>query len=201
LLGNKNIVVSTLKELIAQGVSPLDLVNSCIVSALNEAGGRYDKKEYFLPQLLMAAEAAQTGLAYLHPLLQETGAQPQGTVVLATVKGDIHDIGKSIVKLMLENHGFSVIDLGKDVEPSLIVETALSNQADIIALSALMTTTMPQMQVVCQMLEEKKVFIPVLVGGAIVNAEYAQEIGATYGADATDAVRLALKLLKKEGGT
>lgn len=199
LLGNKEIIQSKLQELLDQKISPLELVDRCIIAALNEAGELYDRKEYFLPQLLLAAEAAKNGLALLQPLLQERGAEPQGNIVLATVYGDIHDIGKSIVKLMLENHGFNVIDLGKDVEAELIISTAKKDKADLIALSALMTTTMPQMNVVCQKLKKENLDIPVLVGGAIVNDEYAQEIGAIYGADATDAVRLALKLTKNNG--
>ncbi len=197
LYGNKDLVVQLVQTLLKNNTSALDIVNSTLLPALSEVGDRYDRKVYFLPQLLLAAEAAKLALAYLQPYLLQNSEATKGTVVLATVEGDIHDIGKGIVGLLLQNHGFKVIDLGKDVAAELIVETAVNEQADLIALSSLMTTTLPQMGVVCRLLQERHLAIPVLIGGAIVNEEYAQEIGAHYGADATDAVRLALQCLPR----
>lgn len=198
LYGSKEQIEPLIKALLQDSMPPLKIVNNGILPALSEVGERYDRKVYFLPQLLLAAEAAKKALAFLHPYLKQEGAVSAGTVVIATVQGDIHDIGKGIVGLLLENHGFRVIDLGKDVANQLIIETALAEKADLIALSSLMTTTLPQMGLLCQTLRQRGLKIPVLVGGAIVNETYAQEIGAYYGADATDAVRLALKCLAKE---
>jgi len=198
LYGSKEQIEPLLKALLQEKMPPLEIVNNGILPALTEVGERYDRKVYFLPQLLLAAEAAKQALAFLHPYLKQEGSVSAGTVVIATVQGDIHDIGKGIVGLLLENHGFRVIDLGKDVANQLIIETALAEKADLIALSSLMTTTLPQMGLLCQELRDRGIEIPVLVGGAIVNEAYAQEIGAHYGADATDAVRLALKCLTKE---
>lgn len=198
LYGSKEQIEPLLKALLQEKMPPLEIVNNGILPALTEVGERYDRKVYFLPQLLLAAEAAKQALAFLHPYLKQEGSVSAGTVVIATVQGDIHDIGKGIVGLLLENHGFRVIDLGKDVANQLILETALAEKADLIALSSLMTTTLPQMGLLCQELRDRGLEIPVLVGGAIVNEAYAQEIGAHYGADATDAVRLALRCLKKE---
>jgi len=198
LYGSKEQIEPLLKALLQEKMPPLDIVNNGILPALTEVGERYDRKVYFLPQLLLAAEAAKLALAFLQPYLKQEGATSAGTVVLATVQGDIHDIGKGIVGLLLQNHGFRVIDLGKDVANAQIIETAIAEKADLIALSSLMTTTLPQMGLLCQTLRSRGLEIPVLIGGAIVNEDYAQEIGAHYGADATDAVRLALKCLKKE---
>jgi 5-methyltetrahydrofolate--homocysteine methyltransferase len=198
LYGSKEQIEPLLKALLQEQMPPLEIVNTGILPALTEVGERYDRKVYFLPQLLLAAEAAKLALAFLQPYLKQEGATSAGTVVIATVQGDIHDIGKGIVGLLLQNHGFRVIDLGKDVANAQIIETAIAEKADLIALSSLMTTTLPQMGLLCQTLRTLGLEIPVLIGGAIVNEAYAQEIGAHYGADATDAVRLALKCLKKE---
>ena len=198
LYGSKEQIEPLLKALLQEKMPPLEIVNTGILPALTEVGERYDRKVYFLPQLLLAAEAAKLALAFLQPYLKKEGATSAGTVVIATVQGDIHDIGKGIVGLLLQNHGFRVIDLGKDVANAQIIETAIAEKADLIALSSLMTTTLPQMGLLCRALRSRSLEIPVLIGGAIVNEEYAQEIGAHYGADATDAVRLALKCLKKE---
>lgn len=197
LHGSKEQIQLLLQRLLQQGMPPLEIVNTCILPALEEVGDRYDRKVYFLPQLLLAAEAAQATLAVLQPLLQQVSEQKQGTVILATVQGDIHDIGKGIVGLLLQNHGFRVIDLGKDVPNERVIQAAIDEKADFIALSALMTTTIPQMGKICQMLRERGLQIPVMVGGAVVDEAYAREIGALYGADATDAVRLAKTYTKR----
>ena len=171
------------------------IIDDCVVPAMETVGDEYERGHVFLPHLLLAAEAAKKTFEVLRPELQ---CEPQpylGKVVLATVKGDIHDIGKSIVGLLLENHGFSVIDLGKDVDSELIVDTAISEKADIVALSSLMTTTMPEMAKVAEVMRSRGLRIPLLIGGAVVTAEYAESIGAYYGGNATQGVRMAKLLM------
>lgn len=197
MAGETSRLTELTQSLLGQGWSALEIVNRCIVPTMEEAGRKFEQKIFFLPQLLVAAEAAQKTFHLLRPELarQQTGSLA-GTVVLATVKGDIHDIGKSIVGLLLENHGFRVIDLGKDVASELIVATAIAEQADMVALSALMTTTMPAMGVVAEQMRTSQLCIPLLVGGAVVTADYAASIGAHYAQDATSAVRTAKDLIK-----
>lgn len=181
--------------LIRNGVSAMRIIDDCVVPAMETVGDEYERGNLFLPHLLLAAEAAQKTFEVLRPELQ---CEPQpylGKVVLATVKGDIHDIGKSIFGLLLENHGFSVIDLGKDVDSELIVDTAISEKADIVALSSLMTTTMPEMAKVAEVMRSRGLGIPLLIGGAVVTAEYAESIGAHYGGTATQGVRMAKLLM------
>ena len=174
------------------------LVDECLIPAIEQVGDLYDRKEYFLPQLIMSADTMRTGFALLEPMLIQTDAADEAvaTVLLATVKGDIHDIGKNIVALMLKNYGFKVIDLGKDVPAAVIVEKAEELQVDLIGLSALMTTTMVNMKDVIAQLKARNLPIKVMVGGAVVDQPYADEIGADgYAADAMAAVRLARRLL------
>ncbi len=153
------------------------------------------REPFFLPQLLMSAETAQKAFAVLKEKLPQNESQHAGTIVLATVKGDIHDIGKNIVSVMLENHGFRVIDLGKDVESDLIIQTAWKEKADLIGLSALMTTTMQQMAVVADKLQQQGLKIPLLLGGAVLTEDYAKSIGAEYALDAVQAVKKAKDIL------
>jgi 5-methyltetrahydrofolate--homocysteine methyltransferase len=197
LSGERTRLETLTNTLLGQGESAMDLINHIVIPAMEEAGRRYDQHRFFLPQLLLAAEAAQVTFSLLHPLLCQTTEAARGTIVLATVKGDIHDIGKNIVGLLLSNHGFRVIDLGKDVSSELIINTACQEQADLIALSALMTTTMPEMGVVAQKLKQRQLQIPLLVGGAAVSADFAASIGAHYAADATLAVEQAKSLVRR----
>ncbi|MFH0842637.1 MAG: cobalamin-dependent protein, partial [Bacteroidota bacterium] len=158
--------------------------------------------EYFLPQLIMSAEAMKAAFDFLEPHLRQTGKSDKTAakrkIILATVKGDIHDIGKNIVALMLKNYGYEVIDLGKDVGPDAVIEAARNSNAEIIGLSALMTTTMTQMKVIvdkCRKAQLKKV--KYIIGGAVVTQDYADDIGADgYATDSVGAVRLVQKLLK-----
>lgn len=197
LRGRKESALQLLDRVLAEGVAPGEIVNRILIPAITEVGGRFERKEYFLPQLMQSASAMQKAMAKLEPLLKTGDGNPEkGPVfVLATVKGDIHDIGKNIVGLLLQNHHFRVIDLGKDVPAETIVETAIRENAALIGLSALMTTTMPQMRKVVELARARGVTIPVLVGGAAVDEEFARSIGAVYAADAMATVRRAQELL------
>lgn len=194
--GDKSSVPTLINDLNKKGHGALQLINDCVIPALEDVGLKYEKQIYFLPQLLMSAEAAQKAFNELRDELKESSNTKMGTVVIATVKGDIHDIGKNIVSIMLQNHGFNVIDLGKDVDSDEIIEVAIREKADIIGLSALMTTTMHEMKKITDLLKDNKIEIPVLVGGAVVNEEYAESIGAHYSNDAIDAVKTVKKILK-----
>ena len=195
--GDKEATMRFLEAALDNGEAPYQLVNEQLIPAINQVGEKYERKEYFLPQLLRSAEAMQTAFARVKPLLEETGEQKQRPrIVLATVEGDIHDIGKNIVALMLGNHGFEVFDLGKDVKAEAIVAAAKQHGADIIALSALMTTTMVRMQDTVELLRKEGLSIKVMIGGAVVTEAFARNIGADgYSADAVGAVRLANELL------
>lgn len=176
---------------------PLEIINAELIPALNHVGDGFEKGTVFLPQLLMSAEAAKSAFAVLKDKMDKSGEVQEkiGTVILATVKGDIHDIGKNIVKVLLENYSFDVIDLGKDVPPEKIVETVLEKDIRLVGLSALMTTTVVSMEETIQKLREKAPGCKVMVGGAVLNQEYADMIGADfYGKDAMQSVRYAQEL-------
>ena len=178
-------------------IGPQQTVDLGVLPALDMVGKLYETGEYFLPQMLMAAESAQAAFIILRPLLIASGSEHKlGKVVIATVAGDVHDIGKNIVSLMLENHDFEVIDLGKNVPAKTIIETAQTKQADIIALSALMTTTLPEMELVIKGVRAAGLNIKVMIGGAVASQDYANEIGADgYGKDALEAVEIAKQLI------
>ncbi len=196
--GNRKQITAFTKECLDAGTAPKDLLDNTLIQAINEVGELFDKGIYFLPQLIASAESMKLAIEYMEPLLmQDQGESPKATIVIATVEGDIHDIGKNLVALMLKNYGFRVIDLGKDVSKEEIVETALREKADIVGLSALMTTTMQQMRCVLDYAKEKGVTAQFVIGGAVITQEYADEIGADgYSKDAADAVKLCMKLLK-----
>lgn len=198
LEGETNNIESLLNTAIhEQKMDPLEVVNNYLIPGIEEAGQLYDEKRYFLPQLMMAAETMKKAFAFVKPYLQEAEGEDKGVIVMATVEGDIHDIGKNIVCVLLENYGFKVIDLGKDVKAQDILDAAEAEQADIIGLSALMTTTMPRMKEVIAGVEARGLKCKVMVGGAVLNQEYADSIGAdAYGEDARKAVLVAKKLLK-----
>lgn len=181
---------------LAEGRTAASILNEDLIPGIMDVGERYERKEFFLPQLLVAAEAMRDGFLRLEPLLAETAGAAKSRIVMATVEGDIHDIGKNIVCLMLRNHGFEVIDLGKDVTASRIVAAAEEAQATVIGLSALMTTTMVRMEDTVRLVREKGLSMRVMVGGAVVTEAFAQSIGAdAYAADAVDAVRQAKALV------
>lgn len=184
-----------------QTEEPLAIINSYLIPALDTVGKGFEKGTVFLPQLLMSADAAKTSFAVLKEELQKSGEQEQEKekVVLATVKGDIHDIGKNIVKVLLENYSFEVIDLGKDVAPESIVEAVLEKEVRLVGLSALMTTTVVSMEETIRQLREKAPNCKVMVGGAVLNQEYADMIGADfYGKDAMQSVYYAQKILTND---
>jgi len=195
LEGDREHIVEQINHSLSAGAKPLDIMNNYLIPALEEAGRKFESKEFFLPQLMMAAETMKRAFQRLKKEIPVQEKASQATIVIATVKGDIHDIGKNIVALMLENHGFNVIDLGKDVPTETIISAAVQHNARIIALSALMTTTMAEMKNVCQALKALEKNIEVMVGGAVVTQSYAQEIGAHYARDAVSAVALAKELI------
>lgn len=171
---------------------PLQIVQEEIIPALNTVGIGFENKTVFLPQLLMSAEAAKAAFEQIRATMPKENAADKCAFVLATVKGDIHDIGKNIVKLLLENYGFPVFDLGRDVPPEAIVEKTAALHAPIVGLSALMTTTVPAMEETIRQLREKAPWAKIVVGGAVLNPEYADLIGADkYAKDAMETVRYA----------
>ena len=178
--------------------APLDIVNGEIIPALNEVGIGYENKTIYLPQLLMSAEAAKSSFEVIKEFMSNSeNTETKGKVVIATVHGDIHDIGKNIVKLLLENYGFDVIDLGKDVPSETIVDTVIETNAQLVGLSALMTTTVPAMEETIKLLKEKAPWCKTVVGGAVLTQEYADKIGADkYAKDAMETVRYAERILK-----
>ncbi|MBM7556657.1 homocysteine S-methyltransferase family protein [Halanaerobacter jeridensis] len=183
-------------ELALENYPALDIINEGLIPGIKEVGDKYDEGTYFLPQLMMAAEVMKKAFSKLRPILEEQQSQESaGKIIMATVKGDVHDIGKNIVKVMLENNGFAIVDLGKDVSNDQIISSALDENADIICLSALMTTTMPRMKEITQKLKEVGPDIKVMVGGAVVTEEYANNIGAHYSDNAVQAVKKAQKLV------
>ena len=195
--GNKRNILSLVEKELASGTEPGELVDRILIPAITEVGRLYDCQVYFLPQLISGAEAMKIAIDYLEPMLKKGDqGKKKGTVVIATVKGDIHDIGKNLVSLMLKNYGYHVIDLGKDVPTKKIIETAREESADIIALSALMTTTMVEMKHVVQMAKGQGLKTKIIIGGAVITESYAEEIGADgYSEDAQAAVRLVQKLM------
>ena len=198
LKGNRNGIVKITKEALESGEKPVELLNQVLLPAINQVGEYFDQGKYFLPQLIASAEAMKNSIEVLEPLLQTGSAgEEMPVVVIATVEGDIHDIGKNLVALMLKNHGFHVIDLGKDVPQAKILETAREHHAEFIALSALMTTTMQRMREIVAAAKQEGITAKIIIGGAVITQEYADEIGADgYSKDAADAVKLAKSLME-----
>ena len=196
LKGKQRDIVEITKTAVEDGFEPQQILNEALMPAINEVGDLFDKGKYFLPQLIASAETMKKSIDYLEPMLKKDGVDADmPTVVIATVKGDIHDIGKNLVALMLKNHGFTVVDLGKDVPREEIIEAARKYNARIIALSALMTTTMQEMKQVIDLAKQEGIEAKVMIGGAVITQDYADEIGADgYSRDAADAVKLAQRL-------
>ncbi|MDP2846875.1 MAG: homocysteine S-methyltransferase family protein [Humidesulfovibrio sp.] len=196
ILGDKAGLLAMLETALAEGADPFALVDGQLIPAILEVGAKYERKEYFLPQLLRSAEAMQAGFGRLEPLLLASGrAEKKTPIVMATVEGDIHDIGKNIVCLMLKNHGFEVFDLGKDVPATQIVDEAERVGAKVIGLSALMTTTMVRMEDTVRLVRERGLDMKVMIGGAVVTEAFAQSIGADgFSRDAVAAVKMAAEL-------
>lgn len=183
------LVVKAVKAEIDNGTDPSVILNEGLISAMDEIGKRFSEGTVFVPEMMMAAEAMKAGVAELKPLMQDIDTKSSGTIVIGTVKDDLHDIGKNLVAMMLESGGFNVIDLGVDVETEKFLEAAKDNNADIICMSALLTTTMPAMKEVVEAIKEAGLDFKTMVGGAPVTQEFADQIGATgYSADAPGAV-------------
>ena len=175
---------------------PLSIVQEEIIPALDVVGQGFEKKTLYLPQLLMSAEAAKAAFEEIKSRMSKESVGNKYPVIIATVRGDIHDIGKNIVKLLLENYGFAVTDLGRDVAPETVVEAAVRLHAPLVGLSALMTTTVPALEETVKLLRERAPWCKVMVGGAVLTQEYADAIGADfYGKDAMESVRYAESLL------
>lgn len=191
--GDRPSAVSVTEEALAANVEPQRLVYDYMVPAMDEVGRLFDRNEYFVPELLIAARAMKGALELVQPLLREAGVESAGRVAIGTVKGDLHDIGKNLVSYMLEGGGFEVIDLGVDVDPARFVE-AVQDGAQVVCLSALLTTTMPSIKTTIDTLTEAGVRdqVKVMIGGAPVTQAYCDEIGADgYGENAGAAVHLA----------
>ncbi|MGH7969997.1 MAG: corrinoid protein [Limisphaerales bacterium] len=192
------------QQALAEGVDPLRLVNEFMIPAMDEVGRRFDCSDYFVPELLLSARAMKGALDLVRPLLAARGDKPVGRIAIGTVKGDLHDIGKNLVGSLLEGAGLEVLDLGVNVPPERFVQTVLENKAEIVAISALLTTTMPGMRTTIEALRQAGVRhqVKVLVGGAPITQKYADEIGADgYSENAVGAVALAKRALTPaEGG-
>jgi 5-methyltetrahydrofolate--homocysteine methyltransferase len=182
------------------GLDPEKMLYDGLIPSLEEVGARFERGDFFVPEMLIAARAMQGALDILRPLLAETGAKPVGTFVMGTVKGDVHDIGKNLVNIMLEGAGFTVYDLGVNVAPETFVEKIQEHEPDIVGFSAFLTTTMPMFKANINALQKAGIRddVIVMVGGAPVTQEYATAVGADgYAADASTAVRLAKDLIEK----
>ena len=198
LNGDQKTSVALTKQALDEGVEPLDLIHRYMIPAMDEAGKRFECEDFFVPELLLAARAMKGALELLRPRLAASGAQPAGRVVIGTVKGDLHDIGKNLVSSMLEGGGFEVTDLGADVSPERFIEAVRKTGAQIVCLSALLTVTMPSMKTTIEAFRQAGIRdqVKVLIGGAPVTEQYAREIGADgYGGNANAAVALARQIV------
>lgn len=196
LKGNKEHVLDEVKKMLDDGAKPDEIINEHLIAAINEVGELFDKKKYFLPQLISSANTMKLAIEYLEPMLERSNTEAMATIVVATVEGDIHDIGKNLVVLMLKNYGYHVIDLGKDVPADVIVDTAMKERAKVIGLSALMTTTMMRMKDVVELAKEKGCTAKIVIGGAAITESFSDEIGADgYSKDAAECVKLVERLL------
>jgi len=197
--GDLEQVKENVQAAIDAGMTPDTVLHKGLIPPMEEVGRLFEDGEYFVPEMLVAARAMKGGLEIIKPLLLEADVQPAGKVVLGTVKGDLHDIGKNLVGMMLEGGGFDVIDLGTDISPDTFVEAIRKEEVDIVAMSALLTTTMPQMEATIKAFSEAGLRngVKIIIGGAPVTPEYAEKIGADgFAPDASQAVRLANSLLQ-----
>ena len=199
ILGDRESVVGLVEKELEAGADPFELVRGRLIPAITEVGSKYERREYFLPQLLRSAETMQTAFARLKPLLErEAQAEEQKVIVVATVEGDIHDIGKNIVKMLLDNYGYTVFDLGRDVDPQEVLKTVQERDIKLVGLSALMTTTVVAMEETIKLLHAEVPGVKIIVGGAVLTPEYAKQIGADYYAkDAAESARIAEEVFGK----
>ena len=200
LVGNAPSVKELTNQGLALGMDPTVILYDALIPSLEEVGARFERGDYFVPEMLIAARAMQGALDILRPLLAETGAKPIGTFVMGTVKGDVHDIGKNLVNIMLEGAGFTVIDLGVNVQPEKFIAALEEHDPDIIGFSAFLTTTMPMFKANINAIEKAGLRdrVKIMVGGAPVTQEYADVVGADgYASDASTAVRIAKVLVEQ----
>jgi 5-methyltetrahydrofolate--homocysteine methyltransferase len=200
LVGNAPEVKDLVNKGLEDGLGCESMLYDALIPSLEEVGARFERGDYFVPEMLIAARAMQGALDILRPLLAETGAKPIGTYVMGTVKGDVHDIGKNLVNIMLEGAGFTVYDLGVNVAPETFVQQIQEHKPDVVGFSAFLTTTMPMFKANINALQKAGIRddVIVMVGGAPVTQEYADAVGADgYAADASTAVRLAKDLIQK----
>jgi len=197
LEGQRDVAKEMVELSLQEGLDPADVLDA-MVKAMGEVGRLFEEGEYFVPEMLIAARAMKTGMEILKPRLVDADIQPVGKIIAGTVKGDLHDIGKNLVCMMLEGAGFQVVDLGTDVSPEAFVAAVNEHQPDFMAISALLTTTMPSMQSTIEALKMAGLrdHVKVLIGGAPINNAYAEKIGADgYAQDASRAVKLAKSLI------
>jgi methylmalonyl-CoA mutase cobalamin-binding domain/chain len=200
LVGNAPLVLELTNQGLANGMGPESLLYDALIPSLEEVGARFERGDYFVPEMLIAARAMQGALNVLRPLLAETGAKPIGTLVIGTVKGDVHDIGKNLVNIMMEGAGFTVHDLGVNVAPEKFVAKITEVEPDIVGFSAFLTTTMPMFKANINAINKAGLRdqVIIMVGGAPVTQEYADACGAdAYAADASAAVKKAKDLIKQ----
>ena len=201
LEGDQDLVGQNVNKGLSAGLSPNLILDSGMIAAMGEVGQLFENGEYFLPEMIIAAHAMQAGLKQLKPHLSDTSVQATGRVVIGTVAGDLHDIGKNLVSIMMEGAGFEMIDLGTDIKPGTFVDAVREHKPDILAMSALLTTTMSNMEITIKALETAGLRgqVKVLIGGAPITEEYAGKIGADgFGANASLAVKAARSLIREE---
>lgn len=197
LIGDNMLVPKKIEDALHAGLPPSEILNDGMISAITEVGRRFEIGEYFVPEMLIAARSMQTGMRLLKPYLAQANIKSIGRVAIGTVRGDLHDLGKNLVAMMLEGAGFEIKDLGTDVNPEKFLQSVRADGVNIIALSALLTTTMPMMKSVVEALETAglRAKVKVIIGGAPVTEAYAKQIGADgYAADASQAVGMAKSL-------
>jgi len=196
--GDQPAVSENVRKALDEGTPPATILNQAMIAAMKEVGSRFEQGDFYVPEMLIAARAMQHGLAILKPVLKQADIKSTGKAVIGTVKGDLHDIGKNLVGMMLEGAGFEVVDLGTDVSPSGFVDAVRKHEPDVVGLSALLTTTMPNMKMTIEALEEAGIRdrVKVMIGGAPITEGYALQIGADgYSPDASRAVTLATTLV------
>ncbi len=198
IAGDRDKVAKLTQEAVDESVGVEDIINEGLIAGMNVVGVKFKNNEFYVPEVLIAARAMHAGMDIIKPLIVESGIEPRGKVIIGTVKGDLHDIGKNLVAMMLEGGGYEVVDLQVDVSPEKYVESVNEMGANVVALSALLTTTMPSMKDTIDALSEAGVRdkVKVMIGGAPVTQSYADEIGADgYAPDAASAVDLAAELI------
>ncbi len=193
--GNQNLALEVTKAAIAEGMAAKDILDKGLIAGMDVIGGRFKRNEVYIPEVLIAARAMKTAMEVLEPELAKAGVEPIGKFIIGTVQGDLHDIGKNLVAMMMKGAGFEVVDLGVDISPDKFVEQAKTTGIGLIGMSALLTTTMPAMEKTIQAIKDAGIDAKIMIGGAPVTQGYADKIGADgYAADAATAVDIAKKL-------